>query len=922
MSEYADIVNKYKDMSIEDLGTSLLQRQADVRAKQAKRDRKDRRVQQGLAVLLAGQSLFKNAFKRRQNELQQLQTIDLLNVDSEAKQIQNISSILNFKPEEANSLIDFTKQINPATGNAYTVDENVNRFFSNSINNEGFVEKLSPLLDQKLQFSGNKNLEVDDPARYRLLQEVMAKQAFANLIDGDNHVKFVDAVNNDIYSGQYDDPSEILSQSLGITPEKLQAYKRKRYAELEREYKSKGMFRSMLNLFKSIGQEDADKTGRTNLFAGLTEEMLNRDIELDNVLPLMSLEALVGKSFDEAIRKSRLSPVRYLNEANTAKYENLRQSMLTEIVPELQREVQRDMAFSKYGLQNYIPENIMDSVAKDLRDTNSVAGVNFAKRATALSLRLKNDPQYAVELLAGQPLDKKKEFIAAMQDDKFRHKVAAFLVLKAGTSRAGVFRGYEFFGAETPLAQITTQFEDEDSFKKDIKTKYGYNSKQASEILDPSLTVMFERDGSPTKEYTKLPSNRKVDTHYQFIKDMKPNTPEGRAMAEKFNTETPNPLNLPFDEYLQTMKEQEDLDIEIKLIEDTRYLSGKQVEQYRLNSARIQNLKEDIRNEMVTSVDLVTGRTVTEEASPTDIDNMKGQIRRLESANDELLEKPRGMDTFFTIGLQEQRVQLQNDIALRKSLLPRQREIMGDSEYEARVNTIAEKEQQLKLIESQIEDFGLEEAEDLKYKAKVEAKIKTDERRNPFVAKVKGEIRSREGLRLEAYKPDPTEEYFTIGHGHYGADVKEGMTISKTRAEELLHEDVMERVDSIENLIPTFQEMPEELQVAIFSEHFRGSIAQSKNTLKLINEGKYAEAADEFLDNAEYKNARKLGIGGIRPRMEAVANALRDFDRIVYPEKYEDEPGFFEKILTTDQSIENRRTRQQRRKEASLLSGD
>ena len=87
MSEYADIVNKYKNTSIEDLGTSLLNRQADVRAKQAKRDRKDRRVQQGLAVLLAGQSLFKNSFKRRQAELQQLQTLDLLNVDAEAKQI-------------------------------------------------------------------------------------------------------------------------------------------------------------------------------------------------------------------------------------------------------------------------------------------------------------------------------------------------------------------------------------------------------------------------------------------------------------------------------------------------------------------------------------------------------------------------------------------------------------------------------------------------------------------------------------------------------------------------------------------------------------------------------------------------------------------------------------------------------------------
>ena len=90
-----------------------------------------------------------------------------------------MSSILNFQPEGAESLIDFTKQIDPATGKAYTVEQNVDRFFSNPLNNEGFRDKLSPLLDQRLQFSGNKNLAQDDPARYALLQEVMAKQAFA-----------------------------------------------------------------------------------------------------------------------------------------------------------------------------------------------------------------------------------------------------------------------------------------------------------------------------------------------------------------------------------------------------------------------------------------------------------------------------------------------------------------------------------------------------------------------------------------------------------------------------------------------------------------------------------------------------------------------------------------------------------------------
>lgn len=51
-------------------------------------------------------------------------------------------------------------------------------------------------------------------------------------------------------------------------------------------------------------------------------------------------------------------------------------------------------------------------------------------------------------------------------------------------------------------------------------------------------------------------------------------------------------------------------------------------------------------------------------------------------------------------------------------------------------------------------------------------------------------IKSFEGLRLKAYKALPTEKYFTIGYGHYGADVKDGQTITEAEAEKLLRADL------------------------------------------------------------------------------------------------------------------------------------
>jgi hypothetical protein len=78
-------------------------------------------------------------------------------------------------------------------------------------------------------------------------------------------------------------------------------------------------------------------------------------------------------------------------------------------------------------------------------------------------------------------------------------------------------------------------------------------------------------------------------------------------------------------------------------------------------------------------------------------------------------------------------------------------------------------------------------------------------------------------------------------------------------------------------MIPKFNTFPEYLRGSLFSEHYRGSIRQSPKTRKLINEGRFMEAAEEFLDNDQYRNAYQLGIPGIRLRMERLADELRKY---------------------------------------------
>ena len=60
-------------------------------------------------------------------------------------------------------------------------------------------------------------------------------------------------------------------------------------------------------------------------------------------------------------------------------------------------------------------------------------------------------------------------------------------------------------------------------------------------------------------------------------------------------------------------------------------------------------------------------------------------------------------------------------------------------------------------------------------------------------------IKQFEGCRLTAYKPVPTEKYWTIGWGHYGPDVREGDRITQAEADAMLAEDCQRFADAVDD---------------------------------------------------------------------------------------------------------------------------
>ena len=160
-----------------------------------------------------------------------------------------------------------------------------------------------------------------------------------------------------------------------------------------------------------------------------------------------------------------------------------------------------------------------------------------------------------------------------------------------------------------------------------------------------------------------------------------------------------------------------------------------------------------------------------------------------------------------------------------------------------------------------------------------QAALITDENEKPRFAglvetnKFFNYVKKKEGPFFKsATQATEGESKLTIGYGRYGA--AEGQTVNKEEAEQMLLEDIESRIPEIINAIPKFDSFSDELQQALFYEWFRGSLVQSPKTRELINAGKFSEAAKEFLNNDEYKNARKNKRSGVISHFELTAKLL------------------------------------------------
>ncbi len=105
-------------------------------------------------------------------------------------------------------------------------------------------------------------------------------------------------------------------------------------------------------------------------------------------------------------------------------------------------------------------------------------------------------------------------------------------------------------------------------------------------------------------------------------------------------------------------------------------------------------------------------------------------------------------------------------------------------------------------------------------------------------------VQGYEGLRLTAYRD--SVGVLTIGYGHTGADVKQGMTITRDEAERLLRDDLHDAETAVEKAVrvPMTQGQFDALVSFVFN--LGAGRLQTSTLLRKLNDRNYIGAADEF----------------------------------------------------------------------------
>lgn len=161
--------------------------------------------------------------------------------------------------------------------------------------------------------------------------------------------------------------------------------------------------------------------------------------------------------------------------------------------------------------------------------------------------------------------------------------------------------------------------------------------------------------------------------------------------------------------------------------------------------------------------------------------------------------------------------------------------------------------------------------------ARIEAELGSTPAPGAVDPQLVADLKRDEGLRLEAY-PDPLSggDPWTIGYGHTGPEVRQGVVWTEAQAEAALIADIEEHNAKLAAALPWIDRLDPARRRVLQNMAFNLGVGAPggkrgllgfKNTLGMIERGEYAKAADGMLASLWAKQ--------VKGRAVRLANTMR-----------------------------------------------
>lgn len=543
---FSDIMSKYKDMSVSELGSSLLQRKEEKDRQAAKSIKKSERMQQALGVLLAGQAVFKGAFNRRSKELESAYQFQLADNESQAREINLVSKLTQPMYQWAQTTKDQTFKNEEEKLNAF-VESPYFDSFRIAIN--GYTE---PAFKSML---GDKYETFSRQAGYSNAQVEAAKAYASEYLKDNKYETVVSELQNIFDMPEKDfDAIDLFKRGNGLKLHELNEIERRNYQRILNTYKDdSNLFSGIKQVFKLFNDKEARKGG-IPLFKTIDEKVLLGP-SINSVLDSLDFQGLTNKIVNDQLVKMNKSPLRA-----EALFELPKNKTLRDSLPARMDELSRLVDSKKFSLYNDLSKDgkaniISQSDLDDLFDNMSEIDKQELQRDGGL-LSILLDPKQL----------ENQQFLKALYKsnhtgdvnitfDQFKNKLQneTFRVQYAMTLAAS--EGYKNYGFGLSTGMKTSRYDPESG--NVLNVVYDRYSGSIPSLLGETINL-------PTKNnpnyrvgdgWRKLTTENKLDdiNAAVFAIQRKPISDKLKQVElDNLFANVPHPLKLTSDEHIQS----------------------------------------------------------------------------------------------------------------------------------------------------------------------------------------------------------------------------------------------------------------------------------------------------------------------------------------------------------------------------------